>query len=97
MSMPNSIASCPRIPWIGAAYWSAVLGAGCALAVQPVAAQSAISSDANALNGPVLGLCAGQDQGSPQDSVEKMRKALAESTSAVVAGKLAPCCYWEMI
>jgi dienelactone hydrolase len=87
MSMPNSIASCPRIPWIGAAFWSAVLGAGFALA-----AQSVISSDANALNGPVLGLCAGQDQGSPQDSVEKMRKALAESTSAVVAGKPAPCC-----
>jgi hypothetical protein len=31
------------------------------------------------LKGPVLGLYGGQDQGIPQDSVEQMRKALAET------------------
>ncbi len=33
------------------------------------------------LKGPVLGLYGGQDQGIPQDSVEKMRKALAETSN----------------
>jgi carboxymethylenebutenolidase len=34
---------------------------------------------AGRLNGPVLGLYGGQDAGIPQDTVEKMRSALAES------------------
>lgn len=33
------------------------------------------------LKGPVLGLYGGQDQGIPQDSVEKMRKALVETSN----------------
>ncbi len=34
---------------------------------------------AGKLNGPVLGLYGGQDAGIPQDTVEKMKSALAES------------------
>jgi len=36
---------------------------------------------AGALKGPVLGLYGGQDGGIPNDTVEKMQKALAESAN----------------
>jgi carboxymethylenebutenolidase len=40
------------------------------------------------LNGPVLGLYGGQDQGIPLDSIERMRKALAESGNKASAASL---------
>ena len=58
------------------AWYGRLLGAGSPL--QPKHPMEVVGT----LNGPVLGLCGGDDTGIPQESVEQMKKALAGGSAA---------------
>ena len=75
-----------RIAWLFAAH-NPLVKAGVAWYGRIVGQTSALNPKnpidiAGQLNGPVLGLYGGQDQGIPLDTLDQMRKALAESGNA---------------
>lgn len=75
-----------RITWLYSAH-NPKVRAGVAWYGRLVGAASALTPKhpvdvAGQLNGPVLGLYGGQDQGIPLDTVERMRKLLAEAPNA---------------
>jgi len=75
-----------RIAWLFAAH-NPQVKAGVAWYGRIVGQTSALNPKnpidiAGQLNGPVLGLYGGQDQGIPLDTLDQMRKALAESGNA---------------
>ena len=81
-----------RITWLFSAH-SPALKAGVAWYGRVVGAASGLTPKhpvdlASAMNGPVLGLYGGQDSGIPQDTVDKMKAALANGSAAAKRSEL---------